>query len=54
MLTAAIAPFLVAVVQEATSPSSAFYLMAAIVALSALLVPQTLPRRCGIPPAGVA
>jgi MFS family permease len=45
MLTAAIAPFLVAVVQEATSPTAAFYLMATIVAVAALLTPWTIPRR---------
>jgi MFS family permease len=45
MLAAAVAPFLVAVVQHATSGETAFYLMAAVVMLAALVVPRTIPSR---------
>jgi MFS family permease len=45
MLAAAVAPFLVAVVQQTTSGETAFYLMAAIVMLAALVVPRTIPSQ---------
>jgi MFS family permease len=44
MLSAAVAPFLVAVAQHATTDEAAFYMMAAIVAAAALLVPRTIPQ----------
>jgi hypothetical protein len=49
MLAAAVAPFLVAVVQQATSGETAFYLMAAIVMVAALVVPRTIPSRSTSP-----
>jgi MFS family permease len=43
MLAAAVAPFLVAVVQHATTNETAFYVMAAVVVVGAALIPKTVP-----------
>jgi MFS family permease len=45
MFTAAVAPFVAAVVQHWTGPKAVFYLLALTVALASLLIPLTVPDR---------